>query len=218
MKRIANIEPEKEDILNSQRIMGVPDEHDIRTQSEFVFKHPCTCMISAPTNSGKTYFLSKVLARAKEKISPAPQRIIWLYKRWQPLYDYISKHVKPKVEFIRGIPLNLEKDEFLDPRINNVIVLDDMASEAAKDRRVTDLFTEGSHHRNLSVFALNQNLYFSKDPTQRRNCQYLVLFNNPIDKQPIMTLSRQMYPSNSQELLRHFDEAVSKPTGTYWWI
>lgn len=55
-----------------------------------------------------------------------------------------------------------------------------MATEAAKDPRVTDLFTEGSHHRSLSVIALNQSLYFSKDPTQRRNCHYLVLFNNPV--------------------------------------
>ncbi|CAC5404248.1 unnamed protein product [Mytilus coruscus] len=54
-----------------------------------------------------------------------------------------------------------------------MIVLDDLMSTSAKDRRITDLFTEGSHHRNLSVVVLNQNLYFSKDPTQRRNCHYL---------------------------------------------
>lgn len=73
----------------------------------------------------------------------------------------------------------MEKDEFLDTSIRNLIGLDDMASEATTDQRVTDLFTEGSHHRNLSVIAPNQNLYFSKDPTQRRNCHYLVLFNKP---------------------------------------
>lgn len=41
----------------------------------------------------------------------------------------------------------------------------------------------------------------------------MVLFNNPVDKQQIMTLSRQMYPENSQHLLRHFKEATSKPYG-----
>ncbi len=157
--------------------------------------------------------MAQLLARAKLTIIPTPQRIIWLYKRWQPLYDYIHENVYPKVEFLRGVPINLEKDEFLDPGINNVIILDDMASETSKDKRVTDLFTEGSHHRNLSVISLNQNLYISKDPTQRRNCQYLVLFNNPIDKQPIMTLARQMYPTNPHELTRHFEDAVSKPYG-----
>ena len=86
-------------------------------------------------------------------------------------------------------------------------------STAAKDSRVNELFTEGSHHRNLSVIAINQNLYFNKDPTQRRNCHYLVMFNNPVDQQQVMTLARQMYPGNPQNLLKHFQEATSRPYG-----
>ena len=42
--------------------------------------------------------------------------------------------------------------------------MDDLMSTAAKDQRINDLFTEGSHHRNLTVIALNQNLYFAKPP------------------------------------------------------
>ena len=44
---------------------------------------------------------------------------------------------------------------------------------------------------------------FSKNPTQRRKCHYLVLFNHPVDKQPIATLARQMYPVNFKEVLRY---------------
>jgi hypothetical protein len=92
-----------------------------------------------------------------------------------------------------------------------VIVLDDLKSTAAEDPRINDLFTEGSHHRNLSVVMLNQNLFFGKVPTQRRNCHYLVLFNNPLDRQPIATLGRQMYPSRRNFLLQKFDEATKEP-------
>ena len=77
-------------------------------------------------------------------------------------------------------------------------------STAAKDPRINDLFTEGSHHRNLSVVSLNQNLFFGKDPTQRRNCHYIVLFNNPVDRQPIATLGRQMYPGRAHDFLQKF--------------
>jgi hypothetical protein len=146
-------------------------------------------------------------------ISPSPQRIIWLYKRWQPLYDEIRLTVFPRVEFIQGIPMDLEQDTFVQPNTHNLVILDDLMSCATKDSRVNELFTEGSHHRNMSVIALNQNLYFNKDPTQRRNCHYLVMFNNPVDQQQIMTLARQMYPGNSQHLIRHFKEATSKPYG-----
>ncbi|XP_053394288.1 UPF0746 protein DDB_G0281095-like [Mercenaria mercenaria] len=171
-----------------------------KQQEMFSFQHPFTCIVSGPTSCGKTFFMKQLLQQVKDKIQPPPQRIIWLYKRWQPLYDIIQNTVLPRVEFMKGVPLNLEKDDFINPRVRNIIILDDMAAEASKDLRVTDLFTEGSHHRNLSVILLNQNLYFSKDPTQRRNCHYLVLFNTPVDKQPIMTLSRQMFRNSPREL------------------
>ena len=121
--------------------------------------------------------------------------------------------MKPKVEFIQGIPVDLEHDSYFDPQLRNMIILDDLMSTASKDPRINDLFTEGSHHRNLSVIILNQNLYFGRDPTQRRNCHYLVLFNNPIDKQQIMTLARQMYPGNVSYFTQHFNDAVDIPFG-----
>ena len=164
--------------------------------------------------SEKTFFLVELLKRTRTYLQPSPQRIIWLYKRWQPLYDVIKNTILPRVEFIKGIPLNLEKDDFLNTRVRNLIVLDDLATDASKDSRIPDLFTEGSHHRNLSVIALNQNLYFSKDPTQRRNCHYMIMFNNPVDRQPVMTLARQMYPHNPRELLSHFQDAISQPYGS----
>ena len=97
--------------------------------------------------------------------------------------------------------MDLGSGDFFDPGIQSVIVLDDLISIAAKDTRINDLFTEGSHHRNLTVIALKQNMYFGKDPTQRRNCHYLVLFKNPIDRQAIATLGRQMYPGRAHDIL-----------------
>ena len=60
--------------------------------------------------------------------------------------------------------MDLDGDDLFDPRIRNVIVLDDLMFTAAMHPRITDLFTEGSHHRNLTVIALNQNMHFGKIP------------------------------------------------------
>ena len=150
------------------------------------------------------------------KICPPPKRILWLYNRWQHLYDIIKASVSPTVEFIQGIPLDLEQDSFVLPGTRNLVILDDLMSTAAKDTRINELFTEGSHHRNLSVVAINQNLYYNKDPTQRRNCHYLVLFNNPLDRQQVMTLARQMYPENPQYLPRYFKMLLPNPMDTRW--
>jgi hypothetical protein len=107
--------------------------------------------------------------------------------------------------------MDLDSDDFLDLRIREVIVLDELMSTEAKDPIINDLFIEGSRHRNLSVIVLNQNLYFGKDPTQRRNYHYLVLFKNPIDRQPIVTLGRQMYPGCHDLLLQKFEEVTKEP-------
>ena len=103
---------------------------------DYALQHPFTMTIS-----GKCW---KVLENYK--INPVPQRIIYLYKRWQPLYDTLQMNVKPKIEFIRGIPDDLDADSLFHTDSNNVIVLDDMMDIARNNKAVSDLFTEGSHH------------------------------------------------------------------------
>ena len=70
--------------------------------------------------------------------------------------------------------MHLEEDFFLNPQTRNVMIPDDLMSNSSKDHGINELFTEGSHHRNFSVIAINQNFY-NKDQAHRRNCHYLVL-------------------------------------------
>lgn len=42
----------------------------------------------------------------------------------------------------------------------------------------------------------------------------MVLFNNHVDKQQILTMFRQMYPENPQHMLRHFEEVTFKAYGS----
>ncbi|WAR31851.1 YMD3-like protein, partial [Mya arenaria] len=174
---------------------------------------PFTMMISEPTACGKTTFVTNLLQHHNTRIQPSVHRIVWLFKRWQPLYSIIKNTVLPKVEFVQGIPNDLADDDFFDSRINNLLVLDDLFSEVGKDKRITDLFTEGSHHRSFSVVSINQNIFGNKDPTQRRNCHYLVLFNNPVDRQSLMTLARQMYPGHPEKFMNAFAKATKYPYG-----
>ena len=153
------------------------------------FQHPFTMIVSGPTGCGKTQWVYNLLM--SDFITPPPQRIIIFYKRWQPLYDCMRN--LPNVEFHNEIPPNLGSDACLKPCVRNLVIIDDLMTTASKNPQVTELFCEGSHHRNLSVVALNQNLYFGKDPTQRRNAQYLVLFKNPIDCMPVQTLADVPY-------------------------
>ena len=147
-------------------------------------------------------------------ISPPPARIIWLYKRWQPLYTELQKTV-PAVEFVEGIPPKVKENTFLDTRFPTLIIIDDLMKNATTDEDVCDLFTEGAHHRNLSVICLLQNIFYKAKGTRTMslNCQYLVVFKNPRDIQQFSILARQMYGTNWKKFLDVYKEAVGKPYG-----
>ena len=184
------------------------------TENGLKLRHPFTMMVAACTGGGKTWFVKDLLENREQWISPAPQRIIWIYGQWQPLYAEMQRII-PGMEFVKGIPANIEDEQFLNPAIRNLIVIDDLMSEASNDKRICDLFTKGSHHRNLSVICLVQNLYYQgkESRTMSLNSQYLVLFNNPRDQQQITVLARQMYPGQSEQFLSTYRMAASKPFG-----
>ena len=88
-------------------------------------------------------------------------------------------------------------------------------TEAKCDQRIADLFTKGSHHRNISIVYLTQNM-FPKGKACKDialNMQNLVLFNNPIDRQQVATLARIIYSSTSAMFMKRFEEASSRPYG-----
>ena len=45
------------------------------------------------------------------------------------------------------------------------------------------------------------------------NTQYMVLFNNPIDRQQVATLARRIYPSTKAVFMKWFERATSYPYG-----
>ena len=176
------------------------------------FAHPFTCTISGASKCGKTALTKKILESSL--IQPPPQRVLFIYKRWQPLYTEMKLKM-PHIQFIQGIPLNIDSDDFLDPKVKNLIVLDDQMSDLPNNRNVSELFTEGSHHRNLSILNLTQNLFppGRQSTTQRRNTQYMVLFKSPMAQDQVRVLGRFMFPGKLQQFMRVFDMATQQPYG-----
>ena len=178
----------------------------------FAFQHPFTAVVSGPSGSGKTVWTRRLLV--SNLIRPEPQRVIWCYGQWQPLYDELRRD-DPNIEFVNGIPDDLGTSDFVRTSRRNLLVLDDLMTAAKCDQRIADLFTKGRHHRNLSVMYLTQNLFPQGKACRdiALNTQYLVLFNNPIDRQQVATLARRVYPTRSYWFLSQFERAVRRPYG-----
>ena len=178
-------------------------------RQRFRFERPFTSMIAGMTGSGKTAWFGSLLQQALETIYPSPERIVWCYSQWQPAYTQMLVAML-HIEFVKGIPTALEQDSYFDVNKRNLIVFD-----ASKDKRIVNLFTRGSHHRNLSVIYIVQNLFHQGKGSRSisLNSHYLVLFKNPRDKLQILTLAKQMYPGQTDFFLNQYEEAVKRPFG-----
>lgn len=172
--------------------------------------HPFTALIAGPTGCGKTQFIVELLKRRNKEISPPPKRIIYCYSIWQDKFDEL-KSLIPDIEFYDGLFNVME----LDSQIENLIILDDLMREASESDNVLDMFTKGSHHKNVSILLLTQNI-FGKGKHSRTislNSHYIILFKNPRDKSQISFLARQMYPKESRFLEEAFFDATKNAHG-----
>ena len=162
-------------------------------------------MISALTGSEHSVLVKRFVENMVYMMSPIPDCILWCYGEYQPLYETIRG-----LEFRAGLP----NWDTLDPEQRNFIIIDDLMDEM--DQRVTSLFTKKSHHRNISVMYIVQNL-FHKGKNHRTislNVHYMVLFTNPRDVSQIYSIAQMMFPRNSTYMLQAFAVATSeKPHG-----
>ena len=88
-------------------------------------------------------------------------------------------------------------------------------AQLGKDKRISDLFPKGSHHRNLSIIYIVQNIFHQGKEMRNisLNAHYIVLFKSPRDKQQISMLARQINPGKVQEFMRSYEDAMSRPHG-----
>jgi len=152
--------------------------------------------------------VKKVVEFSQEMITPPPQEIYWSYLEWQAAYQEMLQ-MQTKINFIEGFP-NVD-DLKINKETPKLLILDDMM-ESAKEKNLTHLFTVGSHHYNLSIIHIVQNMFFNGIRTSRINAQYLILLKNPSDKLQIQNLGRQLFPG-SQYFQEAFDDATKSPYG-----
>ena len=96
--------------------------------------------------------------------------------------------------------------------------MDDLMTST--DDRVVDIFTKISHHRNLSVVYLTQNLFYKNKQTRTLslNSHYIVLFKNARDATEVANLARQMYQVKVHSWSRRLKMQRVLHTGTFWSI
>lgn len=167
-------------------------------------------MVAGPTKAGKTVWVRKLVLNSQRMITPAPEVIYWCYSEWQPIYNDLQGTPFP-VHFCQGLP-DLEELKST-PNKPKLLILDDLMQEMKGDKRLTQLFTKGSHHWNVSVLHIVQNLFFEGIRTSRVNAQYLILMKNPSDQLQASTLAKQLYPGKTQYFMEAYKDACKESYG-----
>ena len=182
---------------------------------DLTLKHPRRFIIYGPSGSGKSTFVEKLLLHMKELFGFNFDKII-----------YSSGQAFPNFDSIHGIKINkynkIDEDllENLSPLNKNLIIIDDNMHTVANDILISDLFTKISHHKNISVILLVQNL-FPKSKYMRdlsSNSTYLILMSNPRETLQIKTLSAQIDGANNNFILKCFNEATKNKPFSYLFL
>lgn len=164
------------------------------------FRHPCSCLVVGPSQSGKTFLIRKLLKH--RMYEPNIKRVRWCYTYSAPWFLK-----EPEIEFIQGLP---------DPETyesGDLLILDDMMHHL--DIKIADLFTATSHHKNVSVILILQNM-FPRSRVMRDislNAHYIFVFKNVRDKSQINCLARQLFPGQTYFFMAAYKQATRRPFG-----
>ena len=120
----------------------------------FTFKTPTSLIIAGPSGCGKTVFTAGLLLENPDLFKTPPNCVHYCYGSWQHGFELLKKH---GIKFHEGVPdSNLLPKWFPE---GGILVLDDLMDEGGNDKNVLDLFTKHSHHQNITVIYLCQDLF-----------------------------------------------------------
>ena len=119
------------------------------------------------------------------------------------------------MQFHEGLPTPEDLDQWFRPTQGGLLVLDDLMEEGVNDKRVLELFFKQSHHRDISVMFLCQDLFppgkFAR--TISRNGHYIVAFKNLRVQVCMRTLTLQAFPNEWLHVMNIFRDCTQRPFG-----
>ena len=118
------------------------------------FKPPFSCIVSGPTGSGKISFCIPLIQKFEALCTEREfgGGIIWCYS--ENTVVPVRQQLPANSEYNEGVPEN-----FAGPGGKPYLVILDDLLNGVSSKQVYDLFTRGSHHRNISVILITKNLF-----------------------------------------------------------
>ena len=113
--------------------------------------YPLTLIFAGPSSCRKSMFVIRLLECRQQLCDIVFETIVWCHS------ENNTPHHFKNISFVQGVP-DLQNPE----NVPTLIVSNDLM-DSAYSRKVSELFTEGSHHRNINL-VITQNFFISVHP------------------------------------------------------
>jgi len=158
-------------------------------QFDISLKTPFCMTIAGQTQSGKSTLTAQILKRHTEIIDTPFNSIIYCYAVYQPKLFEDLKNGVPGIKFHQGLPENFNN---FNGDGHKLVVLDDLMTDISGSTEAVKAFTISSHHHNISIILLVQNLFYKNIRDLVLQSKYICAMKNPRDSVAIKTLGQQM--------------------------
>lgn len=177
---------------------------------------PFNLLVSGPSKSGKTTFVSDLLKVSGEMFTRKPDYVLLYYTNNQPIYQELikSKFINEMINF------NTEEPKYDDihskvipfkKKNGSLIIFDDTLSDIKSG--FEKIFQVLGHHTNCSLIYITQNLFYDNKAFRNLSLQldYIVLMRNQRNGSQIRPLAMQLCPKNPQLIMQIYDEVTKLP-------
>jgi hypothetical protein len=168
-------------------------------------------IISGSSLSGKSIFSQRLVKNIRRMVTHKIVKVIYCYGIFDPRIFELQKDISIPIEFYQGMP-SLEFLQSCEKPM--LLILDDLMKEAAKSGFLDTFFTKGSHHLDISVILITQDLFFKDLKTSRNNAHYIILMRNPAGGRQVRDLASQLFPGKKRtSFLESYTNATKENFG-----
>ena len=175
-------------------------------QKDLAFRLPFAMIVAGPQSSGKTTFVVRLVENLEEMFSPVPKSVMYCYSEYNSAIPMLQKL---GVQVYAGVPgeeiLSKQKKPLL-------LIMDDLMLHVEK-KYLDLLVTVKSHHQNIGVIFMAQNLFDKNLKTARDNSQYIVVMNSPSSLRQIRDIGTSLFPGKTRDFMEIYNEATKHNYG-----
>lgn len=181
-------------------------------------KTPFCMIITGASQSGKTFWLLKLLKNRDRLIDNTFINIIYFYgQETINLADFEEINIT----CVAGIPDDGDFSMY-SGNINDKVlfIFDDLLIKISNNKNIAQLVLNKTHHENISVIFLSQDLFYkgSQRLTINRQAHYIVLLKTILDKQPYSIFAKKFEPNNSRIILDIFNKILNDDNIEYGYV